>query len=127
MSSLTAEGFTATQYALFSSLYSLPGKLVASQSGRIVETAATSAEQGGLFAPLKHLFSGLPAHVYGESASKLGLAPAALGTGYIVFFLYSFLIGVLAIGLAFMINAREEAADTPAADAFAGDGTPRAP
>ena len=38
MSSLTSVGFTATQYALFSSLYSLPGKLVASQSGRIVES-----------------------------------------------------------------------------------------
>lgn len=127
MSSLTAEGFTATQYALFSSLYSLPGKLVASQSGRIVETAAMSAEQGGLFAPLKRLFSGLPAHVYGESASKMGVAPAALGTGYIAFFLYSFLIGVLAIGLAFMINAREEAAETSATDAFADKGAPRAP
>ena len=40
MSSLTSAGFTATQYALFSSLYSLPGKLIASQSGRIVESSA---------------------------------------------------------------------------------------
>src|SRR5262249_3841728 len=43
MSSLTSAGFTATQYSLFSSLYSLPGKLVASQSGRIVESSAHAA------------------------------------------------------------------------------------
>src|SRR3712207_9491692 len=47
MSSLTSAGFIATQYALFSSLYALPGKLIASQSGRIVEGAARSAEAGG--------------------------------------------------------------------------------
>ena len=40
MSSLTSVGFTATQYALFSSLYAIPGRLIASQSGRIVEGAA---------------------------------------------------------------------------------------
>ena len=36
MSSLTTPGFAATQYALFSSLYALPGKLVAGTSGFIV-------------------------------------------------------------------------------------------
>jgi PAT family beta-lactamase induction signal transducer AmpG len=36
MSGLTAPGFAATQYALFSSLYALPGKLVAGASGFIV-------------------------------------------------------------------------------------------
>lgn len=36
MSSLTAPGFAATQYALFSSLYALPGKLIAGSSGFIV-------------------------------------------------------------------------------------------
>ncbi|KQT09817.1 MFS transporter [Methylobacterium sp. Leaf399] len=35
MSSLTAPGFAASQYALFSSLYALPGKLVAGTSGFI--------------------------------------------------------------------------------------------
>ncbi|CAA9341643.1 MAG: AmpG permease [uncultured Microvirga sp.] len=37
MSGLTAPGYAATQYALFSSLYALPGKLVAGLSGFIVE------------------------------------------------------------------------------------------
>lgn len=36
MSSLTAAGFSATQYALLSSLYALPGKVVAGISGFIV-------------------------------------------------------------------------------------------
>jgi MFS transporter, PAT family, beta-lactamase induction signal transducer AmpG len=36
MSSLTAAGFSATQYALLSSLYALPGKLVAGLSGFMV-------------------------------------------------------------------------------------------
>ena len=36
MSSLTTPGYAATQYALFSSLYALPGKLVAGVSGFIV-------------------------------------------------------------------------------------------
>uniref|UniRef100_UPI0035CB8951 MFS transporter n=1 Tax=uncultured Methylobacterium sp. TaxID=157278 RepID=UPI0035CB8951 len=36
MSSLTTPGYAATQYALFSSLYALPGKLVAGMSGFIV-------------------------------------------------------------------------------------------
>lgn len=37
MSSLTNTAFTATQYALFSSFYALPGKLIGGQSGRIVD------------------------------------------------------------------------------------------
>jgi PAT family beta-lactamase induction signal transducer AmpG len=36
MSGLTAAGFAATQYALFSSLYALPGKLVAGSAGFFV-------------------------------------------------------------------------------------------
>ena len=37
MSSLTAKGFTATQYALFSSLYALPGKILEGTSGFVVD------------------------------------------------------------------------------------------
>src|SRR5262249_49931049 len=37
LSSLTSAGFTATQYAFFTSIYAIPGRLVASQSGRVVE------------------------------------------------------------------------------------------
>jgi len=37
MSSLTNRAFTATQYALFSSFYALPGKLLGGQSGAMVD------------------------------------------------------------------------------------------
>src|SRR3970282_805844 len=53
MSSLTSGGVTATQYALFSSLYAIPGRLLASQSGRIVEGAARLADAGGMLSGLK--------------------------------------------------------------------------
>ena len=36
MSSLTSPAYAATQYALFSSLYALPGKLIAGSSGFVV-------------------------------------------------------------------------------------------
>ena len=109
MSSLTSLGFTATQYALFSSLYGLPGKLVASQSGRIVEGSARAAEGGGLFAPLTGLFSHMPAGSLVEGAATSGVTPAALGAGYVVFFLYSTLIGVFAVVLAFIVARKQTA------------------
>jgi len=114
MSSLTSIGFTATQYALFSSLYALPGRLIASQSGRIIESAARNAENGGVFAPLTGLFGRLPAGAYAEGAATAGVAPAALGAGYIVFFLYSTLIGVAAMVLVFYVAARQPAAEAAA-------------
>lgn len=109
MSSLTSLGFTATQYALFSSLYALPGKLIASQSGRIVEGSARAAEAGGLFAPLKALFANLPAGSLVQGAATSGVTPAALGAGYVVFFLYSTVIGVFAIILAFVVARKQTA------------------
>jgi len=107
MSSLTSIGFTATQYALFSSLYALPGKLIASQSGRIVEASARAAEAGGPFAPLTGLFANLPAGSLAQGAATSGVTPAALGAGYVVFFLYSTLIGVFAIALAFVVARKQ--------------------
>ena len=116
MSSLTSAGFTATQYALFSSLYALPGKLVASQSGRIVEASARAAEAGGPLAAFKPLFAGLPPESFKAGAVTAGVTPAGLGAGYMVFFLYSAVIGVAAIALAFMVAARSR-----------GDGAAAAP
>lgn len=109
MSGLTSIGFTASQYALFSSLYSLFGKIIASQSGRIVESSATGAEAGGVFGPLKGLFGHLPADAYTRSAD-LSVSPAALGVGYVVFFIYSAIIGVAGIILAVVIAAKDKAA-----------------
>ncbi|MBG7615338.1 MFS transporter [Brevundimonas sp. BAL450] len=107
MSSLTSIGFTAVQYALFSSLYALPGKLVASQSGKIVEASARSADAGGPLAAFKPLFSNLPANSLTTGALTSGVTPAGLGAGYFAFFLYSTAIGVFAIVLAFYVAARQ--------------------
>ncbi|HRD29621.1 MAG TPA: permease [Caulobacter sp.] len=115
MSSLTTAGFTATQYALFSSLYALPGKLLASQSGRIVESSARAADAGGPIAALNGLFGRLPPESYATALEKSGVSSAALGAGYMVFYLYSTLIGVFAIVLAFMV-ARRTAEDSPAVE-----------
>ncbi|MGE4054777.1 MAG: permease, partial [Vicinamibacterales bacterium] len=109
MSSLTAAGFTATQYALFSSLYALPGKLVASQSGRIVESAAQSAETGGFWSGLRGLFGGLAPGSFADSVERSGVSPTSLGAGYVAFFLYSAAIGVFAIALAIVVFRRERA------------------
>ena len=106
MSSLTA-GFTATQYALFSSLYALPGKLIASQSGRIVEGSAASADAGGALTTLKDLVAAHAPDNFARAVERSGVSPAALGTGYIVFFAYSALIGIFAIGLALAVRRQE--------------------
>ncbi|MDO8379148.1 MFS transporter [Phenylobacterium sp.] len=117
MSSLTGEGFTATQYAMFSSFYALLGKLVASQSGKVVEGAAKAADQGGAFSGLKALFTGLPPRTFASAVEKSGVTPAALGSGYVVFFVYSALLGVVGIILVFMVAARTpKTVEEPASD-----------
>jgi len=108
MSSLTSAGFTATQYALFSSLYAIPGRLLASQSGRIVEGAARAADAGGVLSGLKGYFAGLPPENFATAVERSGVSPAALGAGYAVFFAYSAIIGVFAVVLAFAVLRRQE-------------------
>lgn len=107
MSSLTSVGFTATQYALFSSLYAIPGRLIASQSGRIVEAAARAADAGGVLSGLKGFVAGQAPENFVRAMERSGVTPAALGTGYIVFFTYSALIGVFAVMLAFAVQRRQ--------------------
>lgn len=115
MSSLTTAGFTATQYALFASLYSLPGKLIASQSGRVVEASAHAAEHGGVTAPLKALFTRLPPESFTAAGAKLGVSAPAMAAGYTAFFIYTAVIGVVAIVLSFMVAARQKPAEDAAA------------
>jgi PAT family beta-lactamase induction signal transducer AmpG len=108
MSSLTSTGFTATQYALLSSLYAIPGKIIQSQSGRIVEGAASAADAGGVLSSLKGVFSALPPESFAGAFERSGVSPAALGTGYVVFFIYSALIGIFAIVLSVAVLRRQE-------------------
>ncbi|WP_374275866.1 MFS transporter [Brevundimonas sp.] len=109
MSSLTGHGFTATQYALFSSLYAIIGKIVASQSGRIIEGSARIAEAGGFTAGLRSWFAGLPQGSLAEGARIAEVSPASLGAGYAAFFIYSVIIGVFAAILAFIVARRQSA------------------
>jgi len=99
MSSLISERFAAPQYALLSSLYALPGKLLASQSGRIVEGAAKTADTGGIATPFMGFLNRLPAVSFSKPAEALGVTPAALGAGYMLFFTYTALIGLVAVVL----------------------------
>ena len=108
MSSLTSKGFTATQYALFSSLYAIPGRLIASQSGRIVEAAARHADAGGMLSGIKSLVASQAPENFAKAVERSGVTPAALGTGYITFFAYSALIGVFAIVLSLIVERRSE-------------------
>lgn len=103
MSSLTKVGFTATQYALFSSLYALPGKLIAAMSGRVIEGAAKSAGDG-MFSFLAPLFDKLPSGSFAEAATNLGVTPQAMASGYSVFFIYTAAMGVFGVLLAFIVS-----------------------
>ena len=109
MSSLTSVGFTATQYALFSSLYAIPGRLIASQSGRIVESAARFADSSALFSGLKSFFASQAPENFATALARSGVTPGALGTGYVVFFAYSALIGVFALVLSLVVQRRQPA------------------
>jgi PAT family beta-lactamase induction signal transducer AmpG len=111
MSSLTSVGFTATQYALFSSIYAIPGRLIASQSGRIVEGSARLADAGGVLSGLKGLFEGQPPGNFATALERSGVTPEALGTGYVVFFAYSALIGVFAVLLSLVVQRRQSEND----------------
>ncbi|GGZ24683.1 AmpG family muropeptide MFS transporter [Asticcacaulis endophyticus] len=97
MSSLISKGYAAQQYALFTSLYALPGKLLASQSGKIVEESAKASDGQSW---VSGVFANTPAIAYAKPAETLGVSPQALGAGYMLFFTYTALIGVVAIILA---------------------------
>jgi MFS transporter, PAT family, beta-lactamase induction signal transducer AmpG len=109
MSSLTSVGFTATQYALFSSLYAIPGRLIASQSGRIVEGVARLADGDGVLANLKSVVASQAPENFATAIERSGVTPAALGSGYVVFFAYSALIGAFAVVLSLAVQRRQQA------------------
>jgi PAT family beta-lactamase induction signal transducer AmpG len=116
MSSLTSAGFTATQYALFSSLYAIPGRLIASQSGRIVEAAARAADAGGALAGVKEFVASQAPQNFLAALQRSGVTPPALGTGYVVFFTYSAVLGVFAVLLSVAVERRQRQAPTPSGD-----------
>jgi MFS transporter, PAT family, beta-lactamase induction signal transducer AmpG len=105
MSSLTSLGFTATQYALFSSLYALPGKILAAISGRIVE-GAIAATAAGESEWLRSWFASMSPTAFADVAVTRNTPAEAFAAGYMTFFIYSGLIGVLALGFALAVMRR---------------------
>jgi PAT family beta-lactamase induction signal transducer AmpG len=83
LSGLTNAAYTATQYALFSSIMTLPGKLIAGYSGWIVD--ALQAAYSDFY--------------------KFG--------GYALFFIYTTLLGVPALVLAVMVRRHFEKETPP--------------
>jgi PAT family beta-lactamase induction signal transducer AmpG len=83
LSGLTNAAYTATQYALFSSIMTLPGKVIAGYSGLIVDTLQAAASAS-------HKFS-----------------------GYALFFIYTTLLGVPAFVLAIVVRRHFEKETPP--------------
>ncbi|MDV6331530.1 AmpG family muropeptide MFS transporter [Asticcacaulis sp. 201] len=106
MSTLVSPQYTAPQYAIFSSFYAILGKLVASQSGRIVEGSAKAADAGGFSAIFKGLMGHLHADSYTVASAKLAVTPAAMGAGYFAFFAYTIVIGFVAIAMCIWLHIR---------------------
>ena len=88
MSSLTNAAFTATQYALFSSFYALPGKLLGGLSGIFVDWFAAHR---AIFEPLLPVLAALPEKV----------------VGFVPFFIATALAGVPALLLLIWVYRRE--------------------
>lgn len=85
MSSLTNKAFTATQYALFSSFYALPGKVLGGLSGVLVEWFA---RQRPLFEPLLPSLAAVPDKV----------------VGFVPFFVTTALMGLPALALLLLVR-----------------------
>jgi len=94
MSSLTNKSFTATQYALFSSFYALPGKLLGGMSGFLVDWYAIHRQAFEAWLPS---LAALPDKV----------------VGFVPFFVTTALAGLPALVL-FLIVARLPKARAPA-------------
>jgi PAT family beta-lactamase induction signal transducer AmpG len=103
LSMLTKDGFTATQYALFTSLYALPGKLVTALGGRIVESFARAADSGPV-AAIMPWFKDLPPVAFAKAGEKIGVTGQAYAAGYTMFFFYTTAIGVFGIILALVVS-----------------------
>ena len=59
---------------------------------------------------LNGLFDGLPPESFAQALARSGVGPAALGSGYTVFFIYSTLIGIFAVILTFVLARSQKTA-----------------
>jgi PAT family beta-lactamase induction signal transducer AmpG len=95
LSGLTNTAYTATQYALFTSLMLLPGKILGGYSGVIVEWLQASARDVPVLAALLDWMNAAPKY-----------------QGFTLFFIYTTLLGLPALLLAIPVN-RYFAKETP--------------
>ncbi len=116
MSTLVSPQYTAPQYALFSGIYGILGKLVGSQSGRVVEAIAKSSDSGGFGASFKALMTHLTPDSYVAAAQKLSVSPQAMGAGYFAFFAYTIVIGFIAIAMVLWLVIRKPDVSAPVAE-----------
>jgi PAT family beta-lactamase induction signal transducer AmpG len=93
MSSLTNKAFTATQYALFSSFYALPGKVLGGLSGILVDWFAAHRHA---FEPILPVMMTLPDKV----------------VGFVPFFITTAFTGIPALILMVLVFRREGAPET---------------
>ena len=87
LSGLTNTAYTATQYALFTSLMLLPGKLLGGFSGVLVERLQSSARDVPALAALLDLLAAAPKY-----------------QGFTLFFIYTALLGLPALVLAVLVR-----------------------
>jgi PAT family beta-lactamase induction signal transducer AmpG len=102
LSSLTNAAYTATQYALFSSLMMLPGKFLGGWSGAIVDWAQVHGWTLPFIGDLLVLVARAPEH-----------------QGYVLFFLYTTIVGLPAVILSIWLTRQDLAAPAPRAMAEA--------
>ena len=105
LSSLTNTAYTATQYALFSSLMMLPGKFLGGWSGAIVDWGQAHGWTLPVIGDLLVLVARAPEH-----------------QGYVLFFLYTTIVGLPAVILSIWLTRQELAAPAPRAMAEAKSG-----
>lgn len=96
LSGLTNTAYTATQYALFTSLMTLPGKLVSGYSGMVVDH-------------LQRVWRDVPAFVGAIEA----LQAAPKYAGFALFFAYTAILGLPALVLAAIVRRRFEKETPP--------------
>ena len=70
----------------------------------------TCRQLGGALSRLKGLVASAAPENFAKAFERSGVSPAALGSGYVVFFSYSALIGVFAIVLSLAVLKREHSA-----------------
>jgi PAT family beta-lactamase induction signal transducer AmpG len=92
MSGLTSQAFTATQYALFSSFYALPGKLLGGMSGWMVDSFTRHPS--------------VAAAIVGPDAIVAGAKTA----GYVPFYVCTAALSVPALLLVLLMLRRERLA-----------------